>query len=73
MKSKDLLSVTDLSSADIQLLISNSIALKAEGWSSLLSEKVLALLFEKPSLRHRVSFEIAMRQLGGHCIYLSPA
>ncbi|MEK7215793.1 MAG: ornithine carbamoyltransferase, partial [Chloroflexota bacterium] len=33
----------------------------------------LALLFEKPSLRTRVSFDMAMYQLGGHCIYLSPA
>ena len=72
MKSKDLLSVSDLSSEDIQLLISNAIDMKAEGWISLLSGKVLALMFEKPSLRTRVSFEIAMRQLGGHTIYLSP-
>jgi ornithine carbamoyltransferase len=47
--------------------------MKARGWSTLLSEKVLGLLFEKPSLRHRASFEVAMRQLGGQCIYLSPA
>ncbi|MFC2033183.1 ornithine carbamoyltransferase [Chloroflexota bacterium] len=73
MKGKDLLSVADLSSQDIQLLISNAIDMKAEGWSSLLSEKVLALMFEKPSLRTRVSFEIAMLQLGGHTTYLSPA
>ncbi len=73
MKSKDLLSVSDLSSEDIRLLIANAIDMKAEGWVSLLSGKVLALMFEKPSLRTRVSFEIAMRQLGGHTIYLSPA
>jgi len=72
LKGKDLLSVSDLSSGDIQLLISNAINLKAEGWSSVLSGKVLALMFEKPSLRTRVSFEIAMRQLGGQAIYLSP-
>ena len=72
MKGKDLLSISDLSSEDIQLLISNAVDMKAEGWTSLLGEKVLALLFEKPSLRTRVSFEIAMRQLGGHTIYLSP-
>lgn len=72
MKGKDLLSVSDLSSGDIQLLISNAINLKAEGWSSVLNGKVLALMFEKPSLRTRVSFEIAMRQLGGQAIYLSP-
>jgi len=73
MTGKDLLSVSDLSSEDIRLLISNAIDMKVEGWSSLLSGKVLALMFEKPSLRTRVSFEIAMRQLGGHTIYLSPA
>ena len=72
MKSKDLLSVSDLSSEDIRLLISNAIDLKAEGWRSLLSGKVLVLMFEKPSLRTRVSFEIAMRQLGRHSLYLSP-
>ena len=72
MEGKDLLSVSDLSSEDIRLLISNAIDMKAEGWTSLLSGKVLALMFEKPSLRTRVSFDIAMQQLGGHVIYLSP-
>ena len=72
MEGKDLLSVSDLSSEDIRLLISNAIDMKAEGWTSLLSGKVLALMFEKPSLRTRVSFDMAMQQLGGHVIYLSP-
>jgi len=72
LTSKDLLSVSDLSREDIRLLISNAVDIKAEGWSSLLSEKVLALVFEKPSLRTRVSFELAMRQLGGYTLYLSP-
>jgi ornithine carbamoyltransferase len=39
----------------------------------MLSGKTLAIMFEKPSLRTRVSFELAMRQLGGQTIYLSPA
>ena len=73
MKGKDLLSISDLSSADIRLLISDTVDMKAAGWLSSLSGKTLALLFEKPSLRTRVSFEVAMRQLGGQTIYLSPA
>ncbi len=73
MKGKDLLSISDLSSEEIRLFISYAIDLKAQGWLSLLEEKILALIFEKPSLRTRVSFEVAMRQLGGEVIYLSPA
>jgi ornithine carbamoyltransferase len=73
LNSKDLLSISDLSGEDIRRLIAAAIDMKAGGWSSRLSEKILALLFEKPSLRHRASFEVAMRQLGGQCIYLSPA
>lgn len=73
MKGKDLLSISDLSSEDIRLLISDAVDMKAAGWSSSLGGKTLALLFEKPSLRTRVSFEVAMRQLGGQTIFLSPA
>ena len=73
MKSKDLLSISALSSEDIHLLISDAVDMKAKGRLSLLEGKILALLFEKPSLRTRVSFEVAMRQLGGQAIYLSPA
>ena len=70
---KDLLSISDLSSEDIRLLISRAVDMKAQGWLSSLDRKILAIMFEKPSLRTRVSFEVAMRQLGGHTIYLSPA
>jgi len=73
LKGKDLLSVSDLSSEEIRFLISDAIDMKARGWSSLLDQKILALIFEKPSLRTRVSFEVAMKQLGGETIYLSPA
>jgi ornithine carbamoyltransferase len=72
LNSKDFLSIADLSRESLRSLISNAIDMKTEGWSSLLSEKAIALLFEHPSTRTRVSFEMAMRQLGGHCIYLSP-
>ena len=73
MKSKDLLSISDLESEDISSLISDAVDMKAGGWLSLLSGKTLALIFEKPSLRTRVSFEVAMRQLGGQTVYLSSA
>ena len=73
MKGKDLLSVADLGGEDIRLLISEAIDMKARGWLSMLSGKTLALMFEKSSLRTRVSFELAMRQLGGEAVYLSPA
>jgi ornithine carbamoyltransferase len=73
LKGKDLLSVADLNKEDIQLLLSDTEELKDGGWGTSLSGKVLALLFEKPSLRTRVSFEVAMCQLGGKAIYLSPA
>ena len=73
MAGKDLLSVADLSGDDIRLLISNTMEMKAERRLSMLGGKILALLFEKPSLRTRVSFEVAMQQLGGHAVYLSPA
>jgi len=70
---KDLLSVADLGVEDIRLLLSDAIDMKAQGWVSSLSGKTLAIMFQKPSLRTRVSFELAMRQLGGQTVYLSPA
>ena len=73
MPAKDLLSIADLNSQQIQLLTSNTQDIKAQGQSTALSGKTLALLFEKPSLRTRISFELAIRQLGGQAIYLSPA
>jgi len=59
--------------AEWQTLLDYAIALKAGGWNTLLKNKILAIMFEKPSLRTRVSFEVGMRQLGGEAIYLSPA
>jgi ornithine carbamoyltransferase len=73
LPAKDLLSIADLNSQQIQLLMSNTQDIKAQGQSTALSGKTLALLFEKPSLRTRISFELAIQQLGGQAIYLSPA
>ena len=69
---KDLLSIVDLNRKEIEYLVEQAWRMKREGSPPLLSGRTLALLFEKPSLRTRVSFEIAMYQLGGHGIYLSP-
>lgn len=70
---KDLISIADLTSDDIQNLIKSAVALKQGGRRPLLEGKILALIFEKPSLRTRVSFDVAMNQLGGHALMLSPA
>lgn len=72
--STGLLSVADLTSEEIQHLIESAAFLKrGRRADARLKGKTIALLFEKPSLRTRVSFEVAMWQLGGHAIYLSPA
>jgi ornithine carbamoyltransferase len=73
MIGKNLLSIADLESGDIQGLIDSAIKLKQGGPKNLLEGKILALIFEKPSLRTRVSFDVAMKQLGGDAIYLSQA
>jgi len=72
MKRRHFLSVSDLSGEEIEQLIKQALVMKRGETSRLLSGKALALLFEKPSLRTRVSFDIAMQQLGGHAVYLSP-
>jgi ornithine carbamoyltransferase len=69
---KDLLSIADLNRRTVEHLIEQAWRMKKEGATPLLSGRTLALLFDKPSLRTRVSFEMAMYQLGGHSIYLSP-
>jgi ornithine carbamoyltransferase len=70
---KNLLSIADLNRKEIEHLVEQAWRMKQEGALPLLAGRTLALLFEKPSLRTRVSFDIAMYQLGGCGIYLSPA
>ena len=70
---KDLISIADLSSKDIQGLIESAVELKRKRIGTQLKGKTLAMIFEKPSLRTRVSFDVGMYELGGHSIYLSPA
>jgi ornithine carbamoyltransferase len=73
---KDLLSLADLTPHELQSYLDDAVALKkaqkAGQAKPLLAGKTLGLIFQKPSLRTRVSFEVAMLQLGGHALYLSP-
>ena len=73
MKGKSLLSVADLTAAEIERLFQVAREMKRGTISPRLQGKAVALLFEKPSLRTRVSFEVAVSQLGGKAIYLSQA
>ena len=72
MRGRDLISISDLSSQELEHVLETALALRQAQGERMLAGKTLALVFEKPSLRTRVSFEVAMRQLGGECIYLSP-
>jgi len=69
---KDLLSISDLDRREAEGLIEQALRMKQEGTSPVLAGKTLVLLFEKPSLRTKVSFQMAMHQLGGYSIYMSP-
>ena len=75
LETKDLLTGDEISSKEFLELIDFSIKLKEENktvkGNQLLENKTLAMLFEKPSTRTRVSFETGMKQLGGHTIILS--
>ncbi len=73
---RDLISIGDLIRDELEEIFSLAQRLKADrhkGWSHpILAGKTLAMIFEKPSLRTRVTFEAGMVQLGGYAIYLSP-
>jgi ornithine carbamoyltransferase len=78
LRGRDLLSIADLTPDEIKLVFSTASLLKESvknrgQQSQLLAHKTLAMIFEKPSLRTRVTFEVGMTQLGGHAIYLQPA
>ena len=67
---RNFLSVADLSSHEIGLSIDSAIRMKGGESPKPLDGMTVATLFEKPSLRTRVSFEIGIRQLGGDCVNL---
>ena len=73
---QDFLSLSDLTAIELANLLALAVELKQE-WKSggnqpVLKNKTLGMVFTKPSLRTRVSFEMGMRHLGGHAMYISP-
>ena len=71
------LHIADFSPEELQYLLNLAVRLKRErqrgGNRAILKGQVLAMVFQKPSLRTRVSFDMAMRHLGGDGLYLSPS
>jgi ornithine carbamoyltransferase len=74
---KDFIAVADYSPAVINDILNLALRLKKEralgANKPILRDRVLAMVFQKPSLRTRVSFDMAMRHLGGDALYLSPS
>ena len=75
---KDFLAIADYSPEDLLSMLDLAVELKKERKEKgankpILKDKMLAMIFQKPSLRTRVSFDMAMRHLGGDALYLSPA
>ena len=69
---RNFLNLEDLSKEELEKIIENAISLKSSRKSNdLLVGKYIALIFEKSSTRTRVSFEVAMNQLGGKASFLS--
>lgn len=71
----DFLTIKDFSPAQIQHLLQLALNIKTKpnAYAESLKGKTLAMIFEKPSLRTRVTFDVGIKQLGGFSIYLSPA
>ena len=72
---RDFLKITDFTTEEILETLDVAAKMKANpmDFSDSLKGKTLALIFEKPSLRTRTSFDIGIQQLGGYSLYLSPA
>lgn len=74
---KDFIAISDYSPEELQDMLDLAVALKKEHFTSgnqpLFKGKVLALIFTKPSLRTRISFDMAMRHMAGDALYISPA
>lgn len=71
MKVRHFLRVPDLSKAELEDVLSSAVAWKTSPHGNSLAGKTVALIFGKPSTRTRVSFSVAINQLGGMPLYLS--
>jgi ornithine carbamoyltransferase len=71
-RKRDFLSIIDLSPKETCQVVRRALQMKAEQAGKPLKGKKIALLFEKPSLRTRVSFQMGIQELGGYSLYLSP-
>ena len=67
---RDLLSITDLAPDETMDIVSRAKVLKSEGTTASLANKSVVLLFDKPSLRTRTSFQVGIHRLGGFSLYL---
>ncbi len=74
LKGRHLASMKDFTPDELKLVLDTAAAIKKnpQEYRSKFANKTLAMVFQKPSLRTRVSFEAGMTQMGGHAIYLSP-
>jgi ornithine carbamoyltransferase len=70
---RDFVSITDFSVDEIHGIFKKTEELKKNKFSSDFKNKAVGLIFQKPSLRTRVSFQVGVWQLGGQCMSLSPA
>ena len=71
MIGRDFTSVLDISGAELEEILDVSLGMKRDGAGPLLAGQTLALIFEKPSLRTRASFEQAINRLGGQVLHFS--
>src|SRR5438034_4351679 len=76
LRGHDFVSMDDLSPEEVLQVLDTATDLKRRAKAgdrpALLAGRVLAMIFEKPSLRTRVTFEVGMWELGGHAVYLAP-
>lgn len=70
MKKKDFLSISSLTCDEVDLIVQNAKLIKNQGSQKLLTGKIIAMIFEKPSLRTRLSFEVGILDMGGESVYL---